>query len=264
MSGIAGSAPLAIGGVSRSVSPSPPFRGVQNKLTSLISDCWNADQRGKAVGIYSLAPLLGPVMGPIAGVVIQLLGLAFLPETHKLTLLKRRAKTLSKESDGLSYHMEFNSDQSLVSTLKTALVRPCLLLTTQPVVQVIALYMAYLFGLLYLNLPTFPGVWESVYGESVGIAGLNYTSLGVGFVLGAQVNARMSDRIYHRLKMKRDNTGAPGFRILACSSDPCLSRLDYSDMAGVCRRAFTGSCRISGFPSFLSARSSVCGACRHI
>lgn len=91
--------------------------------------------------------------------------------------------------------------------------RPFLLLTTQPIVQVIALYMAYLFGLFYLLLSTFPGVWEGVYGESVGIAGLNYISLGVGFVLGAQVNARVSDRIYHWLKMKRNNTGAPEFRV---------------------------------------------------
>lgn len=28
---------------------------------------WNADKRGRAVGIYSLAPLLGPAVGPIAG-----------------------------------------------------------------------------------------------------------------------------------------------------------------------------------------------------
>ena len=28
---------------------------------------WDADKRGKAVGVYSLAPLLGPAIGPIAG-----------------------------------------------------------------------------------------------------------------------------------------------------------------------------------------------------
>jgi MFS family permease len=28
---------------------------------------WNADQRGQAISIYSLAPLLGPTIGPIAG-----------------------------------------------------------------------------------------------------------------------------------------------------------------------------------------------------
>ncbi|KAJ5215826.1 MFS transporter [Penicillium cinerascens] len=190
MSGIARSAPLAIGG-------------------GVLSDCWNADQRGKAVGIYSLAPLLGPVVGPIAGgfiaetsswrwvfwstsiagAVIQLFGLAFLPETYTPTLLKRRAKTLRKESGDLRYYTEFDS--------------------------MIALYMAYLFGLFYLLLSTFPGVWEGVYGESVGIRGLNYISLGIGFVLGAQVNARASDRIFRQLKIKRNNTAVPEFRIPA-------------------------------------------------
>jgi hypothetical protein len=48
MSGLGGSAPLAIGG-------------------GLLSDVWSAEQRGKAISIYSLAPLLGPAVGPIAG-----------------------------------------------------------------------------------------------------------------------------------------------------------------------------------------------------
>jgi multidrug resistance protein len=47
-SGLGGSAPLALGG-------------------GVLSDCWTADQRGKAISIYTLAPLLGPAVGPIAG-----------------------------------------------------------------------------------------------------------------------------------------------------------------------------------------------------
>lgn len=31
----------------------------------MISDCWRAEERGKAVAIYSLAPFIGPVVGPI-------------------------------------------------------------------------------------------------------------------------------------------------------------------------------------------------------
>ena len=48
LSGIGGSAPLALGG-------------------GVLSDCWHAEERGKAIAIYSLAPLLGPAVGPIAG-----------------------------------------------------------------------------------------------------------------------------------------------------------------------------------------------------
>jgi multidrug resistance protein len=47
-SGLGGSAPLALGG-------------------GVLSDLFTAEERGKAIGIYSLAPLLGPAVGPIAG-----------------------------------------------------------------------------------------------------------------------------------------------------------------------------------------------------
>ena len=33
----------------------------------VLGDCWRPEERGKAVALYSLAPLLGPVVGPIAG-----------------------------------------------------------------------------------------------------------------------------------------------------------------------------------------------------
>jgi multidrug resistance protein len=48
LSGLGGSAPLAIGG-------------------AVLGDCFNPEQRGRAISIYSLAPLLGPAIGPIAG-----------------------------------------------------------------------------------------------------------------------------------------------------------------------------------------------------
>lgn len=44
LSGLGGSAPLAIGG-------------------GVLSDAWLPEQRGKAISIYSLAPLLGPAIG---------------------------------------------------------------------------------------------------------------------------------------------------------------------------------------------------------
>lgn len=210
LSGIGGSVPLAIGG---GVLRWEDFH--RDLLLSLIppSDCWHPEERGKAVGIYSLAPLLGPAVGPIAGgfiaetttwrwvfwatsiaaVLIQIIGLFFLQETHAPTLLKRRADRLRKETGNEKIHTEIDSDKTLVKVLQTALVRPFRLLVTQPIIQLIAAYMAYLFGLFYLILSTFPGVWEGVYGESVGVGGLNYLSLGVGFVLGAQISARLND-----------------------------------------------------------------------
>ncbi|OJA21346.1 hypothetical protein AZE42_12762, partial [Rhizopogon vesiculosus] len=48
LAGLGGSAPMSIGG-------------------GVLGDCWRPDERGKAVAIFSLAPLLGPVIGPITG-----------------------------------------------------------------------------------------------------------------------------------------------------------------------------------------------------
>lgn len=93
---------------------------------------------------------------------------------------------MRNETGNNKLHTEFTSDKTFVKVLQIALVRPFRLLATQPIIQVITVYMAYLFGLFYLLLSTFPGVWEGGYGETVGIGGLNYISLGVGFVLGAQ------------------------------------------------------------------------------
>jgi len=89
------------------------------------------------------------------------------------------------------------------------------MLFTQPIVQIIALYMAYVYGIMYLVLSTFPSLWTSpdYYNESIGIGGLNYISLGLGFLLGSQFCARANDRIYRRLKARNNNTGKPEFRV---------------------------------------------------
>jgi len=114
----------------------------------------------------------------------------------------------------MALHTEWETpDRTLGKTLRTALVRPFRLLGTQPIIQFIALYMAYLYGLMYLILSTFPGLWTGVYNESIGIGGLNYISLGLGFFLGTQITAPINDRIYRRLKKRNGGVGRPEFRV---------------------------------------------------
>ncbi len=48
LAGLGGSAPQSIGG-------------------GVIGDLFDAEHRGQAISIYSLAPLIGPVVGPVAG-----------------------------------------------------------------------------------------------------------------------------------------------------------------------------------------------------
>ncbi|KAH8431505.1 MFS transporter [Aspergillus melleus] len=217
LAGLGGSAPLAVGG-------------------GVLSDCFKPEERGKSIAIYSLAPLLGPAVGPIAGGfiaenttwrwvfystsiadgVIQVAGLFFLRETYAPKILRDRAKALRKDTNDPSFQTDAErQNKTLPQVLRTALVRPFILLSTQPIVQVLALYMAYIYGIMYLVLSTFPALWTSpsYYNESTGIGGLNYISLGLGFWLGSQICAPLNDRIYRRLKARNNGIGRPEFRV---------------------------------------------------
>lgn len=60
----------------------------------------------------------------------------------------------------------------------------------------------------------FPSVWTELYGESIAIGGLNYLSLAIGMLIGAQFGGFMIDRTYRQLKEKSPTkTGCPEFRI---------------------------------------------------
>jgi multidrug resistance protein len=215
LAGLGGSAPLAIGG-------------------GVLSDLFTAEQRGSAISVYSLAPLLGPAVGPIAGGfitekttwrwvfyattitdgLIQIVGLFYLQETYPPVLLHRKKRKLIKETGNEALHTEWDDPNcTVVAALRTSLLRPFRLLATQVIIQVLALYMACLYGLMYLVLSTFPTIWTDMYHESVGAGGLNYISLGLGFFLGTQISAPCQDRIYRTLKKRNNGVGKPEFRI---------------------------------------------------
>ncbi|KAJ1558237.1 hypothetical protein HK096_002771, partial [Nowakowskiella sp. JEL0078] len=217
ISGLGGSAPLTIGG-------------------SVVSDLFIAEERGNAMSIYSVTPQLGPALGPILGafivkymnwrwifyatsiadILVQLAGLFFLQETYGPVLLRRKAKKLMKESGSLDIHESIHDHESSVSMkILTSAVRPFRLLATQPIVQVLSLYMSFLYGkrVLYILLSTFPQLWSDRYNEPTDIAGLNYISLGLGMFLGSQITARISDKLYATLKARNNNEGKPEFRV---------------------------------------------------
>ncbi|KAL8832154.1 MAG: hypothetical protein Q9191_000427 [Dirinaria sp. TL-2023a] len=216
LAGLGGSAPLTIGG-------------------GILADCWTAEERGVSIGIYTLAPLLSPVLGPLVGGFVterttwrwvfwavsitdgfvQLLGLFFLRETYPPKILGNKSRKLRNSTGNQSWHTKWETpNRTLSQILKAALVRPFILLGTQPIIQILALYMAFLYGVVYLVLTTLPILWTTRYHESIGIAGLNYISLGIGYLIGTQSTARINDVIYQLLKERRgEGVGRPEFRL---------------------------------------------------
>ncbi|KAL1614680.1 hypothetical protein SLS54_009553 [Diplodia seriata] len=152
LSGLGGSAPQALGG-------------------GVLSDCWKTEERGKAIAVYSLAPFIGPAVGPIVGglvtehttwrwvfwsvsiadVMVQILATIWLRETYAPAILAKKAKQLRKTTGNQNLRTEWqNPDHSFAKILRKNLVRPFIMLGTQPAIQVMALYRAYLYGVMYL------------------------------------------------------------------------------------------------------------------
>ncbi|KAL8789784.1 MAG: hypothetical protein Q9195_006676 [Heterodermia aff. obscurata] len=86
--------------------------------------------------------------------------------------------------------------------MKHALIRPSQFLASQPIVQAISIYLAYLYGLVFLVLTTLPDLFTKDYHQSLSIAGLNYTSLGIGYVIGSQATSWLNDPIYLKLRKR--------------------------------------------------------------
>ncbi|KAL4894554.1 major facilitator superfamily domain-containing protein [Aspergillus ambiguus] len=213
LAGLGGAGPFAIG-------------------SGINADLFKPHERGKAIALFTLAPLLGIVIGPIAGGFLvqyvswrwcfylvsiiggatQLLGLPFFRETYAPVLLQRRCKRLRKSSQNFDLYTEHDSI-SLAQLLRMSMTRPFKLLGTQPVVQVWSIYCAFLWGILYLLVATFPDVWTTIYGESISIGSLNYISLFIGMGVASQAGTRLADKYYRKLCAQNGGRGLPEYRL---------------------------------------------------
>ncbi|GAB1213578.1 hypothetical protein ATERTT37_002728 [Aspergillus terreus] len=170
-------------------------------------DCGEeASHRGIAISLFAAAPLCGPTIGPIIGGflgsgagwrwvegflaalagVIWLCMIVFLPETYAPVLLRRRAAKLSQLT-GQVYCSKLDIERGQVKlskTLSTALSRPWLLMLREPIVLLFCIYMAIIYGTLYMLFAAYPIVFQEARGWSEGIGGLAFLGILVGMVIG--------------------------------------------------------------------------------
>lgn len=203
LAGIAGSCPLTIGGGS-------------------IADTIKQEKRGGAMAIFALGPLLGPVIGPvaggylseaegwrwifwvvaIAGGVIAFISFIFMRETYPPVLLQRKVARLQKETNNPNLHSALASNKTHKEYFKQSLIRPTKMLFLSPIVAALSIYMAVVYGYLYLLFTTLTLVFENGYHFSQGNVGLAYLGIGVGSLIGLVVFGFLSDKIMQRMSAK--------------------------------------------------------------
>jgi hypothetical protein len=106
----------------------------------------------------------------------------YVPETYAPVLLRRRAARLSKMT-GKTYISKLDlatSGQPRSQQIKTTLSRPWVLLFREPIVFLTSIYLAIVYGTLYMLFAAFPIVFQLNRGWSAGIGGLAFVGVAVG------------------------------------------------------------------------------------
>ncbi|PKX91396.1 MFS transporter [Aspergillus novofumigatus IBT 16806] len=165
----------------------------------IISDLFPIAQRRRANAVFSIGPLFGPVIGPIIGGfiaeragwrwvywvllcacgVVTLGNVVLNSETNPVVLIRRKTEKLRRtESPG-----------------------------TPPILLLLAVYMSFVFGMLYLLFTTLTSLYEGVYHWPP------ILEWGVGFLLGLIVVAKTSDATVVRLTKANNNVYEPEMRL---------------------------------------------------
>lgn len=203
----------------------------------VVADLFTGDQRGLAMSVFAIAPFMGPTLGPVAGGflgaakgwrwveglmaiftgTLWILCSAIVPETYTPVILRNRAAKLSKMT-GKIYRTKLEIDQGskkVSQELKKALSRPWALLFTEPIVLLLSLYLAIVYGTLYMMFAAFPIVYQRQRGWSLGIGGLSFIGIMIGMLIALGYIFWDNGR-YTRVSKKYNGEAPPEARLPLC------------------------------------------------
>lgn len=202
-----------------------------------IADMFTARQRGLALSLYAAAPFLGPSIGPIIGGFlgmkagwrwvegflaatsgfVWILTTLLIPETYAPVLLIRRAERLS-EISGKVYRSKLALQKgrlSLSELLRRSLSRPLVLLFKEPIVLLSAIYVAIVYGTLYMLFAAFPIVFEDIRGWNPGVGGLAFLGVMVGMIIGV-ICTIPANLHYMKVQDLHEGYAPPETRLIQC------------------------------------------------
>lgn len=165
-----------------------------------IGDMYRPQKRAYGLAVWGVGAISGPALGPLVGgfaaekkgwtwTIWELMWLSgftlvllifFLPETSSANILYRRSRRLRKltGNDKLICEAELaGQDQSFKDIAIMTLLRPFQLTFGEPIVFALDLYIALIYGLLYIWFESFPLVFVQIYGFSLGLSGLAFLGL---------------------------------------------------------------------------------------
>ncbi|KIK53038.1 hypothetical protein GYMLUDRAFT_179505 [Collybiopsis luxurians FD-317 M1] len=192
-SGVFASAPLIISG-------------------GILADIWNSQGRGYAVSLFGGCVFLGPCIGPLVGGFVQDSHLGWqwiywimmmfagactayvilcLPETYGPVLLARKAQRLREEdpinNGNLTSDLD-KLDSSPRGLLDRTLYRPWIMLASEPILILVTIYLAFVYGLLYALIEALPVIFVEKRLFRPTEMGLMFLGIAIGSTISMFMN----------------------------------------------------------------------------
>ncbi|KAK4935462.1 hypothetical protein LTR10_023478 [Elasticomyces elasticus] len=168
-----------------------------------LADIFNHHTRFKIFPFFALCGFLGPMTGPMVGGWIGQSGIDwrwadwvtlcicggifalivfFLPETYAPVILKWKAQSLHV---GSHTTVQGPVKESLRAKLATALSRPFIILSTEPIVAIWSGYLTLIYAVAFCFFSSVPYIFGDTYGFSQGPSYMMFVSVSVGLVICA-------------------------------------------------------------------------------
>jgi MFS family permease len=122
--------------------------------------------------------------------------MCLLRETNAVVLLNWKTARLRKSTNNPALVSIMDRGLTPKQLFLRAIVRPTKLLLLSPIVLLLSILCAFVFGLLFLLFTTFPAVFEAQYHFSPGVSGLSYLGVGIGMAVSLIAFATVSDKLH--------------------------------------------------------------------
>jgi DHA1 family multidrug resistance protein-like MFS transporter len=190
--------------------------------------------RGMAITIFSMTVFTGPLLAPfiggfivmshlgwrwtefivtIMGFVAFTLNLLFLTESYPPEILVSKASELRRRTKNWGIHAKQEEiEVDFRELLEKNFSRPIRMLLTERIVLLLSVYMAFIYGLLYLFLTAYPLVFQGVHGMNLGVGGLPFFGMITGQLLaGVAIFIRQPG--YQKKLAANNNMPIPEWRL---------------------------------------------------
>ncbi|KAJ8112631.1 hypothetical protein ONZ43_g5349 [Nemania bipapillata] len=201
---------------------------------AVFSDMFNNATRGVAITIFSMGVFTGPLLAPFVGgfIVESYLGwrwtmyitsfmgffaftldLFFMSESYPPVVLVQKAAELRRRTLNWGIHAKQEEiEVDLKELLQKNFTRPMRLLFLEPIVTLVSIYVAFVYGLLYLFLTAYPLVFQGVHGFNAGQSGLAFLGLVIGQLI-AGVTVLLTQPSYQRKLAANNGIPIPEWRL---------------------------------------------------